>query len=322
MTKKIIGDIKIQKKEVKDIEKSNKEPILEIKNEKNKINNDLIYLKSSKQNSKFKKIIFIIIKILFILYVALYFISKNTINIEPSKHTIDLNESITLSSWKNPIKVSIATFNEEIQTLDQDNNKIKEKISLNLKKKIDYDTPKDFILIKGCSNNIVYTGNNTNKNIIKDTDIKNIETKNKKDLINIENKEIIVEEKAGTIKGELTLIIFNKKSLEEYLIKVSNTKDEHISDISKIKCELKNNINKNTKATDVAFILTGSIETTSNINKDNIIYGNLFKSFKKIKYSLDNNPGINNYSIKTSPFNIFPISTNIKRHINITVAGN
>lgn len=325
MTKKIIGDIKIQKKEIKNIETNNKEPILEIKNENNKINNELIYSKPLKQNSKLKKIIFIIIKILFILYVALYFFSKNTINIEPSKNTIDLNESVTLSSWKKPIQISIATFNEEIQTLDQDNDneKIKEKISLNLKKKTDYDIPKDFILVKGCSNNILYTGNNINKDIIKkDVNTTNIDTENGKDPINTENKEIVAEEKDGTITGELTLIIVNKKSLEDYLIKVNNIKDAHISDISKIKCELKNNINKNTKATDVAFVLTGNIETTSNINKGSIIYNNLFKSFRKIKYSLDNNKGINNYSINTSPFNIFPISTNIKKHINIIVGGN
>src|SRR3989344_1411017 len=109
MPKKMMGDIKIVRKEAPVKKESNfkiPEPLQIVKPKiiKREPENPIIKpIKFKKDNSKFKRKLFFTILIIIIIYYLLYILSSVNTIIVPKEDIRMINQSVTLESWTAPL---------------------------------------------------------------------------------------------------------------------------------------------------------------------------------------------------------------------------
>ncbi len=293
MAKKIIKDIQIKKK-IPVVSK--KEEILDLPQvlpEK-----EVPVLKERvikrKRKSSWRPIFYIVLilgLISLILY-AVYNVSTATVSVTLLESQKDINESVTLSSWNNPIKSTVMSVQkEEVVSSDSDMEKIKQEISKKIDNGFYYDLPQNYILIPGCK-----------------TDIKYSEVKTEGEL----PKTFIVSSSSA--------LVMLKKDLENYILKQMRVENTTMKDISKLSCELKTDITpyKNGDPTgNLSFIIKGEVTTKPVVTEEHLKSLIAGKSVKKAEVALSQDKRIAGHKLKVSPFKFFPYINNHSEKIKI-----
>lgn len=116
------------------------------------------------------------------------------------------------------------------------------------------------------------------------------------------------------------VLIFENKSLENYLAKLAEIDNTHVKDITKISCELKSDISgDNIKSQNVAFAINGDVVLLPDIDTSLLVNQYIFKTQNFVKKSLSANNQIESYILKTKPFAVFPILPKNPNRINFVV---
>jgi hypothetical protein len=264
-----------------------------IQTQKHNPEDKIIYSLNTKKSKK-GKIIFIILTLLICVFLGiLYFFTKVKITITPKITTKDINESITISSWANPLVSTVMLFNEDVSgnvdSLDQAHKEIEEKI----KNRFQYDTPVGYIILPGCKTNIYYENGP-----------------------NIENSSNI------KVIGKVAALLIKEDTVYSYLKDSLKLKDVTIKDIFGIRCELKSDITNYTigqKSENLSFIISGSIKYEAMVNQEEVI-GSIKGLWKNeaIRY-LNTKEEIMNFILKSKPINSFPLIPKDSKKIEIEI---
>lgn len=252
------------------------------------------FSKINKPRSKKAKIFIIIILIFFIgIFALLHLTTKTKITIVPKIINKDINESITLISWTDPLETTVMSFTEEANTdannLENAQNELKEKI----KNRFQYDTPQGYILIPGCETNIYYENG------------PNIENTNDFKMI-----------------GKISALLIKKDSVYDYINSSLNLESSIIKDISNVDCELKSDITIyeiGQKNSNISFILSGPIKYEKIIDQDKVKNEIKNKWKKEAIIYLNSNEDILSFSLKLRPINFFPLISKDSKKIQISI---
>ena len=247
--------------------------------------------KNKPSNSRFKKILFIIILIIAVVGFLIYLITGVNLKITPNILTKNVNEQITLNSWTVPFKSTVMSVSESyaVEVSEEETKKI---LADKIKNRYKYDTPKNYITIENCETDFYYENTSTENG------------------------------KATAIKSSKSSLIIEKSGLIDYLNKSMKLNGEQIKDITKLSCELKTDITNykiGEGAGSLSFLLTGEIKTEKVIIVDDIKNQISGRLKNKAIYDLDQNESILNYQIKLRPFNFFPIIPKNLKHIDVVI---
>lgn len=306
MPKKMMGDIKIIRKQAPVKKESNLKMTEPLQIVKPKIinrepENPIIKpIKFKKDNSKFKRKLFFTILIIIIIYYLLYILSSVNTIIVPKEDIRTITQSVTLDSWTKPIKSTIMSIDEKTTVLKiEDIENAKTKLNEKIKNRLIYDMPDNYILMDGCKSGISY----------KEPEFE-IDPKSKLPIVN-----------NNVLEAKMNVLIFEKNSLLNYLKKITVTDDMSVKDISGLSCDLRSDIASDLiMSRQISFILNGEITFLPIIDTNELVNSSSFKTIKSYKLMLDTNPKIASYTIKTNPFPIFPILPKNKKHIHFILS--
>ena len=272
-------------------------------------NSTLFNQKNKKGFLKFIKILLIITIILLVVYKLIWIITKTNISIDPKIEKIEINQSIVMTSWNDPVNISLVNVKEELPFNEGDNeNVVRSKLKNKIKEHVKFDIPEDYIFLNGCSDNIIYSSDGIKNS---ETNEKNANTKIKQEA---KTKPELKKEasKITKISAEQNYILFNKKSLENFLINEKNHKDSHILNIGTIKCSIQSNLADylGQNGSGLIYNLEGTLDFEYFVNTDYIYTNTVNSNLSNSKNFVSNQPYIQNYTIKNSPLDIYKKTKN------------
>lgn len=287
-----MGDIRPVKKPAPLAGPSFSEPVLKVRQDPQLVEIPKTYHeyirtpKSIQRRSKLRKYIIIWLFILAALYTGIYFLSSITTTIVPKEEIRTINQSVTLDSWTSPLKTTVMSVSEKMNISNKEEiEDAKVQLEKKIKSRLRYDMPEGYLLMESCSSTITYT--------------EPTET------------DTFIEAKVSTL-------IFEKKSLEKYLLKITAGDEFYITDISKLSCSLRVGIESpDIISRSVSFILNGDITLLPIIDTDAIALASKGKTYANYNQLLRDNSRIGSYTIHTAPAPIFPILPKNSKRIHV-----